>query len=380
MEKIKSRFFIYIVIIIPLNLFGQPDEQIDILRSSKTFNVDVEQSYLGNAKYELPFKEVAESLFELAGLKKITSESEVSDLTISISAEGKNFSVETNVGKLYTGIELSGYISLYRSENEILTRTFRAVENYNKAVSGPGMVSGKLFLYKEDYMKLFNFKDEIESFRSVTIQIISEVFGYTALFEIIQGEDLINSDYAKIELADSYDFIIVTSPTTVSKDINSNDSSIVTPLKGILKDAEEEKNLLSMLGMDINGDEIQEWLSGFHHLSEISKFDDSYYYNFKSIGLSMKFDNSDKLTTIFVYSDSADGYRQFQGDLPYGLSFTNTRKEIESVLGTPDRSGGGEYFNCWSRYISKGIGFTYNSKNCNDLDAQIHHITISKIP
>jgi len=141
--------------------------------------------------------------------------------------------------------------------------------------------------------------------------------------------------------------------------------------------------LSSMLGKSINHEQVKTWLSELSACTEalIDRFDDSYYYNFKSEGISLRFDNrDDELTTIFLYSEGTDRFRQYQGDLPSGLSFQLTRKEVESILGPPGKSGGGGgsygWDNYWAEYRSKRIRITYDGNRADDLNLRIRDISI----
>jgi len=132
----------------------------------------------------------------------------------------------------------------------------------------------------------------------------------------------------------------------------------------------------SKLGKNINSVEMNVWMSSLG-TPKIDRFSDSYYYNYKPAGISLEFNTQDQLETIFFYSEGADGFSQYQGDLPYGLSFQQTRTQIENILGAPDDSGGGA-IDIWTSYHSKGIGITYRTKLPDDLYARMHHISISK--
>lgn len=137
--------------------------------------------------------------------------------------------------------------------------------------------------------------------------------------------------------------------------------------------------LSSMLGKSVNNAQVKAWLSELGACTEglVDRFSDSYYYNFKSEGISLRFDNrDDELTTIFLYSEGADRFRQYQGDLPFGLSFQLTRKEIESILGPPDESGGNGVIDYWTSYRSKHIGITYDGKRTDDLSLRIRDISV----
>ncbi|MEN6433581.1 MAG: hypothetical protein ABFD06_12070 [Smithella sp.] len=91
--------------------------------------------------------------------------------------------------------------------------------------------------------------------------------------------------------------------------------------------------LSSMLDKNINGDEIQRWLSKVGDSPAINKFAGiCFFYDFKQKGISLRFDTNGTLTDIFLYSEGADGFRQYKGELPFKLSFILSRKEVESIL------------------------------------------------
>jgi len=135
---------------------------------------------------------------------------------------------------------------------------------------------------------------------------------------------------------------------------------------------------LPELGADINSAKMKTWMSSLG-TPEIDRYSTGNYYNFKSDGVSLLFDDAHKLSAIFLYSEYADGFRQYKSYLPYGLSFQNTRREIERVLGPPEKSGGEGVINYWASYSSKGIQITYDTLRTDDLYARIYHISISAV-
>jgi len=132
--------------------------------------------------------------------------------------------------------------------------------------------------------------------------------------------------------------------------------------------------IFSLTGENIRGEKFQKWLNTINTPAEISRHSDSYYYSFKSKGISLRFNSDDILTTVFLYSEGADGFRQFQGKLPFGLTFLDKRKDIEKLLGYPEKMGGNGVIKFWVGYPSKALGITYNTKNVNNLNAKIYTI------
>jgi hypothetical protein len=131
------------------------------------------------------------------------------------------------------------------------------------------------------------------------------------------------------------------------------------------------------IGKNLSDSDMKAWLKKVYAQPTITTFNDRTYYEFKGEGISLQFNKSDVLTTIFAYTDKADGFGPYAGKLPYGITLQLTRREVESKLGPPERSGGGT-INYWSDYTSKGIGFTYNSMDVNNLDAKIYTINFKK--
>ncbi len=112
---------------------------------------------------------------------------------------------------------------------------------------------------------------------------------------------------------------------------------------------------------------------------EIRRFDDSFYYSYKSLGLSLRFVKpTSTLAAIFLYRGLADGFWEFGGTLPAGLRWSSTRAEVEKKLGRPSKEGGGRYLRYYSRYASLGLGFNYTSKSTTDLSNRIRVIVLSR--
>lgn len=134
--------------------------------------------------------------------------------------------------------------------------------------------------------------------------------------------------------------------------------------------------LMSMMGKDIRDDEIQAWMSRVHIVPTIKKENDFTYYQFRPKGMCLSFDVTDKLKSVHLYSEGSDGYRQYKGELPFGLSFQLSRREVESVIGKPEDVGGGDVVNYISFYT--GCAIEYNSMKSDNMDARIRIITFGK--
>ena len=142
--------------------------------------------------------------------------------------------------------------------------------------------------------------------------------------------------------------------------------------------SKKENELQRLIGLQITSQPVQNYLNKIDTEPEISKYGDKYYYVFESKGIDFSFTNSDTLQAIFLYSESSDNHRQFQSDIPFGISFNDTRKVIEEKLGPPDRNVGGGVINFYGVWDKKGISITYKTIDQEDMTNRIHHITLSK--
>jgi hypothetical protein len=150
---------------------------------------------------------------------------------------------------------------------------------------------------------------------------------------------------------------------------------VISALIGCSK---KEDELISLIGQQITSQPVQNYLNKIGTEPEISRFEDVYYYIYKSEGIDFSFSILDTLETIHLYSESSEGHRQFQSEIPFGVTFNDTRKVIEKKLGPPDSNGGGGVINYYSIWDKKGILITYKKSDQEDMTNTIHHITLKK--
>jgi len=139
--------------------------------------------------------------------------------------------------------------------------------------------------------------------------------------------------------------------------------------------------LVTLIGKDIRGQEFQKFLSvyGTGTILRLQNLG-TYYYSYKDKGLSLLFNYKDTLQAIFYYSEGVDNYRQYQGILPKGVTFLDTRGVVEKKLGYPDGFGNYDASSYWTKYKrinGFGIMITYVPKPTMDDSNRIHHISIS---
>jgi hypothetical protein len=77
---------------------------------------------------------------------------------------------------------------------------------------------------------------------------------------------------------------------------------------------------------------------------------------FKKVGLQVSFDKERKVNNVHAFSQGVQGYEQYLGALPGGLSFNMSREAVIARLGAPTRTGGpvkaivGRQVHFWDRW------------------------------
>jgi hypothetical protein len=142
--------------------------------------------------------------------------------------------------------------------------------------------------------------------------------------------------------------------------------------------ANDAADLLPLIGQRVYGYDMRNWLSTLGESPKVVKVNNppSSYYIFKKHGLSFRLDRYEEVTSFFLYAEGTDGYSQYQGKLPLGLSFAHTRQQIESLLGKPSKVGGGGMANYWVVYETIDMVIGYNTKSYVDFNARIAHVVL----
>ena len=110
-------------------------------------------------------------------------------------------------------------------------------------------------------------------------------------------------------------------------------------------------------------------------------------------GVVLWMDSDQKVNSVFLYSGNADGFTTYKGQLPFGLTFTDTMEMVEQKLGhpveihapqagwvpgLPDESGTLDHIQYFATYKQFGVTIIYNSPSANDKNASIHSILVSE--
>src|SRR5688572_1813565 len=92
---------------------------------------------------------------------------------------------------------------------------------------------------------------------------------------------------------------------------------------------------------------------------------DRFHLQMPSHGIGFVADFDGRVSTIFFYSEGMDGYREFSGSLPEGISFRESQSVIHRRLGQPSASGGG-----------KAVQFLGNTRKWDRYDREVFSLHI----
>jgi hypothetical protein len=103
------------------------------------------------------------------------------------------------------------------------------------------------------------------------------------------------------------------------------------------------------------------------------------------IGMALWVNSNQKIETVYLYLNKAEGFTSYRGELPYGLKFYDIMGAVEYKLrkqgvgnaGLPDESATPDHLHYWAMYKQVGMTIIYNTPY-PDEDATIHSILVSK--
>ena len=97
------------------------------------------------------------------------------------------------------------------------------------------------------------------------------------------------------------------------------------------------------------------------HGSKTDLINDRFHLQIPNHGIGLDADFDGCVSTIFFYGGEVDEYSQFAGDLPEGVSFSDSQCSVHQRLGQPSAHGGGnmvQFFGNapkWDRYDRQGF-------------------------
>lgn len=172
-------------------------------------------------------------------------------------------------------------------------------------------------------------------------------------------------------------------PRTLSMALGLFVLAMLSPVSGVAGSLQEEPQItLEMLQDAIGKVEDSKEISDIEKLSKIKPerlvFDEgaTVFLIWKTLGLEVLFEKA-KARTIFLQgADVERQYTEFPANLPLGLKFNESRRDVERKLGPPDEISGGEVIEVWTTYKKPKISIFYKSENLSDFDAKIKSVTI----
>jgi hypothetical protein len=93
--------------------------------------------------------------------------------------------------------------------------------------------------------------------------------------------------------------------------------------------------LYRLLDKSVEDKEVQEMLKSLGSLT-IRQRNKISLYKFFDDGIQLVVNHQGLIQAIVLYSEGAYNFRQYRGELPQGLSFTDTRAMVINKLGKPD--------------------------------------------
>lgn len=100
------------------------------------------------------------------------------------------------------------------------------------------------------------------------------------------------------------------------------------------------------------------------------------HYMCRSQGIEIS-DDGRMIKGVWLYAQGADGFQQYSGKLPYDLTWSDTRAQVEMKLGLPSESydGIGE-IQAWVFYPDAGLLITYDTLSNADPSDLMYSILI----
>jgi hypothetical protein len=134
----------------------------------------------------------------------------------------------------------------------------------------------------------------------------------------------------------------------------------------------ESAGMYRLFFEDIDSDEMVDFRKSLNENPVIDKFDPHIiYHTWKQNGICFEF-HYGKLVFIFLGAEGFEGCRQYRGELPMQLAFSDTRADVERKLGKPelvDNMGGA--VSAFATYPANGIKISFVSKDLMDMGNRI---------
>ncbi len=130
-------------------------------------------------------------------------------------------------------------------------------------------------------------------------------------------------------------------------------------------------NIVDLIGKKKAEPEVSSFIDSMNGTCEEDLYGDLIINDYKEHGLCIYFDeSSERLSSLFFYSEGKDEHHEYKEELPHNLTFTERRESIISRLGSPSQRK-----DKWDRFDFEDyfIHITYGPEEMIDLlRIQIH--------
>lgn len=118
-------------------------------------------------------------------------------------------------------------------------------------------------------------------------------------------------------------------------------------------------NPCALLNKKNDSSEFQHFASSIGIRCEFECFDDEFHLELFEQGLAIVADKEKIIKSIFMYN-KGEVFKRFTGVLPFNIRFDYSKENVNSLLGCPSKSGGGETFlneliDVWDLYIEGNV-------------------------
>ncbi len=149
--------------------------------------------------------------------------------------------------------------------------------------------------------------------------------------------------------------------------------------------AQETAIYAIVLGKPLTDKAVADFITS-NHCSSVNQFQLC-----KDVGMALWLGSDQTVETVYLYAGNADGFKQYRGKLPFGLSFYDPMWKVEDKLkdpnaneklhpawkaGLPDEGDSPDHAHYWAVYKRLGLTVIYNSASADE-DAYIYAILIS---
>ena len=122
---------------------------------------------------------------------------------------------------------------------------------------------------------------------------------------------------------------------------------------------------IRVLGAPLGAALVQDLIERFRLVEDASS---PGHWESPSLGIALYLDDHRAVTTVFLFGNGKDDFREYRGSLPGDLTFRHGRTDVRRICGEPTRSAnattvaeGGYGHGGWDRYDlpTHGLHFSY---------------------